>query len=102
MVLLPGCGHDPRDNIPGGHAPQAATETVNELDLAMKIIATMPTSKDNASSGKALFNFNQWILQVPPPAEKFDPDPLLAHLPRAYDNAPPLQKLDRRNFEFSD
>ena len=101
-VLLPGCGNDPRDNIPGGHAPQQTTETVNELDVAMKIIAAMPLAKDNDSPGKALFNFNQWIVQLPPPAEKFEPDPLLAHLPRAYDNAPPLQKLDRRSFDSPD
>ena len=33
-LFLAGCGgSDPRDNTAGGHTPQHAAETVNELDV---------------------------------------------------------------------
>src|SRR5438128_4354017 len=100
-LLASGCGSDPRDNTAGGHTPQQAAETVNELDVAMTAVATMFTSKDSENQGRALFNLNQWIVDAEGP-ERFDKDPLLARIPHAYDNTSPLQSLHRRNFDSTD
>ncbi len=96
------CGSDPRDNIPGGRTKQETAQAVSSLDLAMLAVASMPVSKDNENPSRALFYLNQWIGELEAPEKKFEKDPLLAHTPRAYDNAPPLMDLDRRRFESPD
>src|SRR6185295_7785024 len=100
-LLASGCGSDPRDNTAGGRTPQQAAETVNELDLAMTAVSTMSTSKDNETPSRAIFNLNQWIIEAEGP-ERFDKDPLLDRIPRAYDNTSPLQSLNRRKFDSAD
>jgi tetratricopeptide (TPR) repeat protein len=100
-LLASGCGSDPRDNTAGGRTPQQAAETVNELDVAMTAVGTMFTSKDSENQGRALFNLNQWIIEAEGP-ERFDKDPLLDRIPRAYDKTEPLQSLHRRNFDSAD
>lgn len=102
VLMYNGCGSDPRENTAGSNTPREEAQTANNLDLAMQAITTMPVSKDNENPGRALYYLNEWIAQLEAPAQRFVPDPLLAHTPRAYENAPPIKDLDRRRFDSPD
>ncbi|MGI8982310.1 MAG: tetratricopeptide repeat protein [Pirellulaceae bacterium] len=101
-VLFNGCGSDPSENTAGGGASQDTVQTVSSLDLAMQAISTLPVSKDTEAPERALFYLNQWIEQLEEPAQKFEKDPLLAHLPRSFENSLPKLEIDRRNFDRPD
>ena len=102
LLLLAGCGTDPRENTAGSQTTKDASQTVSNLDLAMQAVATIPVSKDNDNASRALHYLNLWVSQLEAPEEKFEKDALLAHTPRAYENSPPLMNLDRRRFDTPD
>lgn len=102
VLLYNGWGSDPRENTAGSNAPREEAQTANNLDLAMQAITTMPVSKDNENPGRALHYLNEWLGQLETPEQKFVPDPMVAHTPRSYENAPPLKDLDRRRFDSPD
>ena len=101
-LFLAGCGSDPSENTAASQVTTEAVQPVNELDLAMQTVATLPVSKDGENASRALYYLNQWANQEEKTPLDFEKDPMLAHTPRSYENAPPLLDLGRPRYESPD
>jgi tetratricopeptide (TPR) repeat protein len=102
IALCLGCTQQPALTTAKASSSTTSNPAAADLALALESLRKLAEGSDNQASQRTIFYLNQWISSALSAAAEWKPDRMLDGLPRAYRNAPGLERLDKLQFSLDD